>query len=159
MDPISHLVLTAACQRRERRSWLGALGPDLPWYALYPLWLVASGRLAALRQKKEWPMPPEWVRIPHYAAHSLLVLGIVCIVWPSNRVRAVARSWLLHILIDIPTHSRARMAPRPLWPLWHGSFDGFSWADWVTSLLVGRYQGIRARRVSGVDAPRNQAIL
>lgn len=159
MDPISHLVLTAACQQRERRWWIGALGPDLTWYALYPLWLLASGKLAILRQANEWPMPPDWVRVPHYAAHSLVLLGLICVVWPNDHVRCVARSWLLHILIDIPTHSRDRMAPRPLWPLWNGSLDGFSWADWVTSRLVSLYQGIHPHRGPDVDASPNQAIL
>jgi len=74
----------------------------------------------------------------HHAAHSLpLLLGIATIArlitgrWPS----APARAWLLHILIDIPTHSRKQWAPQFLWPFSHLSVDGFSWAKLVIAAL------------------------
>jgi hypothetical protein len=37
-------------------------------------------------------------------------------------------AWLLHIVVDIPTHTRAFFAPRFLTPLSRYNFDGWSWA-------------------------------
>jgi len=159
MDLASHALVTMVCQRRGHRSWLGTLGPDLPWYALYPLWLVTSGNLQTLRERREWPMPPSWVRIPHYVSHSLLALGVMCLIWPRSSVHRTARSWLLHVLADIPTHSRERMAPRPLWPLCNWSLDGFSWADGLTSLFTRMQRRARRQPNTTIDAPPNQAIL
>ena len=74
----------------------------------------------------------------HHAAHSLPLLLVVATFarlitgrWPS----APAWAWLLHILIDIPTHSRKQWAPQFLWPLSHYSINGISWAELAIAAL------------------------
>jgi len=74
----------------------------------------------------------------HHAAHSLPLLFVVAVFarlitgrWPS----APAQAWLLHILIDIPTHSRKQWAPQFLWPLSQFSVDGCSWVELAITAL------------------------
>ena len=62
-------------------------------------------------------------------SHSLFVFVLVfALVWIVLRRPIWEMSgWLLHILIDIPTHSY-RFYPTPfLWPFSEWKFDGFSW--------------------------------
>lgn len=148
MDPLSHLAVTAALIGRERRALVGGLAPDLPWYALYPAWLAARGGFAAALRSGEWPLPPRWLQGAHYAAHSLLLLGLG---WGIARLlgRAngrLAGAWLLHILLDMPTHARRRMGVRVLWPLSDWAVDGISWADLAArglAQILGRGRGPR----------------
>ncbi|MBI4119850.1 MAG: metal-dependent hydrolase [Parcubacteria group bacterium] len=62
-------------------------------------------------------------------SHSLVTFAIVFVtVWfLSRRVKWEMLGWLLHILIDVPTHSY-RFYPTPVfWPLAAWKFDGISW--------------------------------
>lgn len=138
MDPISHTVVTAVLLDRRAKTLLVALSPDLPWYLLYPVWLLAKSSARSALRSGDWPMPPRWLQEIHYAAHSLVVLGSVLSVSRllERGENRLAWAWLLHILLDIPTHSQPRMAPRIFWPLSRWSFDGFSWADGATRLLA-----------------------
>jgi len=63
--------------------------------------------------------------------HSLFIFVavflIIWIIW--RRPRYSMFGWLLHILIDIPTHNY-QFYPTPfLWPFSEWKFDGFSWAE------------------------------
>jgi len=130
-------MVTALLAGRRRRDLLAGLAPDLPWYALYPPWLLNRRGLGPALHSGEWPMPPGWIREAHYASHSLLLLGLLWGAWRlCGREARWARPWLLHLLIDIPTHSRERLAPRPFWPLSRWAYDGFSWADWLARRLA-----------------------
>jgi len=45
--------------------------------------------------------------------------------WPRQELMV----WGLHIIVDIPTHSRQPWGPRFLWPLSHMAVDGIPWAE------------------------------
>lgn len=137
MDPVSHLLL-ARLVSHAPAAWLGTLLPDLPWYALYPTWLRAQGRLGTALKQGDWPTPPLRIRRWHYAAHSLLLFPLLplMVCRRSRHGRQIALGWVLHILVDMPTHSRDRMAPRPLWPLSGWALDGLSWADLLAKSLA-----------------------
>lgn len=64
-------------------------------------------------------------------SHSLVVFAIVFGLAWLIRKRPVweMSGWLLHILIDVPTHSY-RFYPTPvLWPISEWKFNGFSWGQ------------------------------
>lgn len=131
VDPFSHLALTSLVSRNPKVLLAGLL-PDAPWYLLYPIWLWRRRvELRAILQKGKWPLPPPWIQHSHYAAHSLLALLLVWVVGRSQpeRRKLYAVAWLLHLLVDIPTHSRDRMGPRVFWPFSGWAFNGVSWAD------------------------------
>jgi hypothetical protein len=72
-------------------------------------------------------------------SHSLIIFVVIYgVVYLIRRKHTLELGgWLLHILMDIPTHSY-RFYPTPfLWPVSGFKFDGFSWANpWF---LVGDY--------------------
>jgi hypothetical protein len=92
----------------------------------------------------------------YHLSHSLIIFaGIFLLVWAIRRYRLKIRQtlpiggslektgghfwemtgWMLHILIDIPTHTR-RVYPTPfLWPLSDFTIDGISWGrPWFLAL-------------------------
>ena len=151
MDPVTHLLATATLVGRGRVELSAGVLPDLPWYLLYPAWLLYQSKSRAERATV-WPMPPDRIRMAHYATHSLLSLGALYAVARLFRRRPNrwCLPWLLHILIDVPSHSRERMAPRLLWPLSDWAFDGFPWADWLSRQV----QAIAIRRHAGFPRAR-----
>lgn len=107
-------------------------------------------------------------------SHSIFVFTIVfCTVWFVRNKIARRRSgtegaaasasgsdgpkwemggWLLHIIMDIPTHSYAFFPTPVLWPLFGWKFNGFSWATpWFLilnySLLILVYWLLRERKI------------
>jgi hypothetical protein len=63
------------------------------------------------------------------AAHSLVIftLAFAVVIIVARRVVWEMLGWLLHILIDIPTHSYSYYATRFLWPVSDVRVDGVSW--------------------------------
>jgi hypothetical protein len=78
----------------------------------------------------------------YHISHSLItffvVTGIVFLI--TRRVPWEMAGWLLHILIDIPTHSQAFFPTPILWPVSGITFNGFSWA--ATWFMVLNYSAI-----------------
>ncbi|OGO06343.1 MAG: hypothetical protein A2Y73_03930 [Chloroflexi bacterium RBG_13_56_8] len=145
MDPFSHMLVTGLLIDRQPKTMLACLGPDLPWYVLYPAWLLSRRGVGKALQSGEWPLPPRWMRQMHYCTHSLLTLALgALILGPRDAEgRKLFGAWLLHILLDIPTHSRRRMATPIFWPLSRWAFDGLSWADQTAHIVATLVRGVR----------------
>ncbi|HMQ30205.1 MAG TPA: hypothetical protein PKD53_05725 [Chloroflexaceae bacterium] len=56
--------------------------------------------------------------------------------FPHAALRQAGVSWLLHILVDLPSHRRDPWGPRPLWPLSELAFDGVGWADALVAWIA-----------------------
>lgn len=82
-------------------------------------------------------------------SHSFIILFTVAIVWmailylkrkaPATSVSQILPiemgGWMLHILIDIPTHSSAFYSTPFLWPISNIKFSGLSWSTpWFLAL-------------------------
>lgn len=67
----------------------------------------------------------------YHISHSLFVFATVFgLVWlVARRPVPELLGWLLHILIDIPTHSLRFYATPFLWPVSSYRFNGISWAN------------------------------
>jgi hypothetical protein len=67
----------------------------------------------------------------HHVSHSLPVAGLAVLAYQLWRGRwpSWGAAWALHILVDIPTHSRRNWAPQFLWPLSRVTVDGVSWPE------------------------------
>lgn len=145
MDPLSHMVVTGFLIDRRPKTMLACLGPDLLWYLLYPAWLLSRKGVAGALQSGAWPLPPRWMQEVHYGTHSLLTLALgVWVLRPADAERKkLVRAWLMHILLDIPTHSRRRMATPIFWPLSRWAFDGLPWADCVARIIARLVHGAR----------------
>jgi hypothetical protein len=138
VDPLTHLLATRAFIGRNRATLLAGIAPDLAFYSTYPLWVLRRGRIRAVLDGGAWPAPPHWMVQLHRAGHSIPValLGAALIRISSGRwpLRALS-AYLLHLLIDIPTHARHPWGPRPLWPFSAMAYDGVGWAEVLTHAI------------------------
>lgn len=148
MDMIAHGLWTAAAAITANRSagtnirtrwavWWGVF-PDV--LAFGPM--VVAGLWLRLTGAAEGPGRPHiHIGLPLYdAGHSLivflLVFGAASIL--SRRILLAGLGWLLHILIDIPTHSLSYYATRFLWPLSDYRIDGIPWwTPWFWAATYG----------------------
>lgn len=76
------------------------------------------------------------------SSHSLIVFFIIfaLVSWKKKHSAWVMSGWLIHILIDIPTHSY-KFYPTPfLWPLSQWKLDGYSWSH--SGFLIFNYLAI-----------------
>ena len=133
MDPLTHLLITRVACGRDHASFIAAVAPDLPFYATYPAWVLWSPARRTRALQNDWPPAPAWMTLPHHIAHSLPVLLVValgtrwCHATPYGTWPRWLLAWLLHILVDIPTHARRHWAPQFLWPCSTYTVDGVSW--------------------------------
>ena len=137
MDPLTHLLITRKFVSPEPATLLAGLAPDVLFYLTYPAWVIYRGQLRVAFSNNEWPQAPQWMYTLHHLFHSLPMLLLVSAAgrlitgrWPLAGV-----AWGLHILIDIPTHSRRYWAPQFLWPLSPMTVDGLSWVEVVIPVI------------------------
>jgi len=143
MDPITHLLVTRTLIGSEPTVIIAGLAPDAPFYVTYPAWVIRTGQLRHALRTNDWPAPPTWMATVHHLAHRFLVVAVYAVVvrvlrrqWPA----AESKAWALHILIDLPMHSRRRWAPQFLWPVSTVTIDGVSWAEAAVALVTRRKQ-------------------
>lgn len=101
------------------------------------------------------------MRLTHWLynfSHSLVVFVIFFALafWRMKIVPWAMTGWLIHVLIDIPTHSY-KFFPTPfLWPLSQWKFDGISWSSpWFEiinySLIILVYFWLYRKWLKGSD--------
>ena len=145
MDILAHFLWVFAIYWQHPKRWLagfiGFLG-DLIAFVPHMIYSFLVGEY--IPGKPELHLIPQWVFIVYSLTHSLVIFAIVAvIVWYTDRRWFwLLGGWLLHIIIDIPTHT-AEFFPTPfLWPLTEFSFSGISWATgWF---MIANYGALAA---------------
>lgn len=152
MDILSHGLWTGAASKfanikikkplNIRLAVFWGIFPDLLSFALPFVWLaygLAFGGLSFSdlpRPDTTEPAPSDTLPIFRLTSlfynlsHSTIVFAVIfgIVYFILRRPVWEMSAWLLHVLIDIPTHSY-RFYPTPfLWPLSEWKFDGLSWA-------------------------------
>jgi len=143
MDIFAHALWTAATgltvRRRVRRpislGWLVFWGvfPDvfsLAIPAVVRIWWYLSGVTPHLMPDAKSPPHFQFVWQLYYGSHSLVTFGFVFgVIWLlRKRPMLELWGWLLHIVIDIPTHVGI-FALHFLWPLSSFSVSGYRWEN------------------------------
>jgi len=146
LDLLTHALLTRQLVGRRPSVLMAGVGPDVPWYFTYPIWVIIQREARHALTTSEWPDPPRWIETLHHASHSLPVaLAMATIVrmlsgrWPRQALAA----WVLHIALDMPTHSRRFWGPRFLWPLSDVAVDGVPWAEITSRALATVLRALR----------------
>ena len=81
--------------------------------------------------------PPDLGRIPDWAftlygiSHSLVIFSLVALIIYVifKKIPTYLYAWPVHILIDIPTHSRSFLPTPFLWPVSDFKFPGIGWGS------------------------------
>ena len=141
MEIVAHGLWAGAAALGARRCGVSTI--RVPWtvgWAAFPdvlafgpsfaaaLWLRISGGVAPGTHGGRLPhahLGLPLYPIGHSAIVFLLVFGITTIL--ARRIILEQLGWLLHILLDIPTHSLSYYATRFLWPVSPFSVDGIAW--------------------------------
>jgi hypothetical protein len=142
MEIVAHGLFAAAAAVASKRS--DRLNPRLVYtlgWSAFPdvlafgpsfavgLWIWLSGGFEPGTAQAGHPQHVH-LGLPLYAiGHSLLVFVLVfsIMVLLARRVVVEVLGWLLHILLDIPTHSFSYYATRFLWPVSDFRVDGIAW--------------------------------
>ncbi|MBU2638498.1 MAG: metal-dependent hydrolase [Nanoarchaeota archaeon] len=158
MDIFAHALWTAALikglslqLKRKITIWkavLWGIAPDVFSFGLLTAWLILSlvfGGTAMDFQQFEAMEPAQRDTIPVFQivsfmynfTHSIFVFAAFFIIFYFifRRPLLAMLGWLVHILIDIPTHSY-KFYPTPfLWPISEWKFNGISWGQpWFMAL-------------------------
>jgi len=156
MEPIAHGLWAAAAAVGVRGAYSGKLSVKrLVWWSIFAdvlafgpsiaaaIWLRLAGGLDPATSHGGH-LPHAHLGLPLYAAgHSIVVFAVVFGITTVVLRRVVFEllGWLLHILIDIPTHSLSYYATRFLWPVSDLRVDGIAWwTPWfwiLTYVLLG----------------------
>ena len=122
------------------------------WWAAFPdvlafgpmvaasLWLRLAGGAGSVDGHG---LPHVHIGLPLYpAGHSPIVFLMVFDITSLLARRSVFEmlGWLLHILIDIPTHSFSYYATRFLWPISDYRIDGIAW--WTPWFWAATYAAL-----------------
>lgn len=152
MDIVAHGLWAAAASITAKRTGGVKLRVGWTvWWAVFPdmaafgptialgIWLKLTGRLDAYGGH----VPHVNFGFPTYTAvHSLIiflaVFGIASLL--ARRIILEMLGWLLHILIDIPTHSFSYYATRFLWPVSGTRIDGLAW--WTPWFWISTYAAL-----------------
>lgn len=155
MEIVAHgLWAAAAAITAKRRTDVRVRVAWTVWWAAFPdvlafappvvvgLWLrLASGPNAG--SANGHGLPHVHLGLPLYqAGHSLIVFllafGLTTIL--ARRIVFEMLGWLLHIAIDIPTHSFSYYATRFLWPVSDFRIDGIAW--WTPWFWAATYAAL-----------------
>jgi hypothetical protein len=153
MDVISHALWAALIaklanfkEKIKLNAWAAAFWGAMPdVFAFVPLFIYLFYKLGTgTLDTSQFSHPEDFEppkadtlfinRLTHFLyemSHSLMVFFVVFIVVAFIYRKPIweMAGWLLHIIIDIPTHS-FQFYPTPfLWPFSDYKFDGISWAD------------------------------
>ncbi len=150
MEIVAHGLGAAAAAIASRRSTAANLRIGWTvWWGVFPDVLAFGPSMAVgtwLRLAGgQSGHPHVHLGLPLYpAAHSLIVFlvvfGMTAIL--ARRIVVALLGWLLHILIDIPTHSFRYYATRFLWPLSGYRVDGIAW--WTPWFWIATYAALAA---------------
>lgn len=143
MEIVAHGLWTAAAAIAvKRKTHIPLRTGWTVWWGVFPDVFAFGPRIAAglFLWLAGAPDPHVRIGLPLYPmAHSLLVFllvfGVVSLA--ARRVVWEMLGWLLHIAIDVPTHSLRYYATRFLWPVSDFRIDGIPW--WTPWLWIATY--------------------
>jgi hypothetical protein len=132
MDVFAHFLWTYAVFCRYKKALLaGVFGvlPDLAAFVPFIVYRLMHGSFEF--GKPELATIPEWVfqlyNVSHSAVIFFAVFGLVWIL--IGKPQWYLGGWLVHIIIDIPTHTKEFFPTPVFYPLSGVTFDGISWAN------------------------------
>ena len=141
MDVFSHGLWGAIVYGRQGNA-LAALAfgmaPDLISFGPHILINLLKGKLE--KGKPELSNFPAWVFKTYDLTHSLVVYAGVYITLRAifgSEVAYLSLAWLLHILMDIPTHSKNFFPTKFLYPLSNFHIDGTPWSS--KGIMLGNF--------------------
>lgn len=146
MDILSHgLWGGLAFGRKSKKTFavtmLFGMLPDaipfgVPFLAFMGKSIVSGAIFRAPIPGEGYAGMPAYVHEFYAVTHSLVIFVVVFVIVALMRKRPYLplASWGLHVLMDIPVHTRAFFPTPFLWPISDYTFDGINWSHAVIFL-------------------------
>ncbi|NQV92025.1 hypothetical protein HQ489_06135 [Candidatus Woesearchaeota archaeon] len=143
MDIISHglwpiiigKIINLNSKLKINLKWVAFWGifPDLLAFTFLTFWSIFNkrGLHPADHSASQSSTIFEITSVLYSFSHSLIVIAaIILVLWVvKSKFYYVLGGWVLHILMDIPTHAK-EFYPTPfLWPLSQWTFGGIRWGQ------------------------------
>lgn len=130
MDTFAHALWSYIIFNRIEDVWLAVffgVMPDLFSWTIFMIYNLIKGKFG----KPQIGKIPQWVFTLYGITHSMIIIGVVFlgVFLFIGRIPLYLLAWPLHVLIDIPTHSKEFLPTPFLWPLSKYAFPGFSWGN------------------------------
>lgn len=141
MDVFSHGLWGALVFGRQGNATIAAalgMAPDIISFG--PHFVINAVRGKIVREKPELSTIPSWVFKIYDFTHSLVVYAAIYILLRTIfgiELAYLSLAWLLHILIDIPTHSKNFFPTKFLYPLSNFHVNGTPWSN--KKILLGNF--------------------
>ncbi len=123
--------------------FFGAL-PDLASWTIYMFYAIIKGEFNIKKMKKGFKFDqsqinkiPKWAWTLYGISHSIFICGVVLIIiyLYFGNLPWWLLAWPIHILMDIPTHSKDFFPTPFLWPISDYAFPGISWGSPIFMIL------------------------
>ncbi len=155
MDVVAHFLWTFALYFKRKERWLAALFGVLPDILSFGPFFIVNLLFQGLKfGKPEVSSIPPYIFTIYNLTHSLIIfLFVFCLVFLlTKKVHYFLGGWLLHILIDIPTHTKEFFPTPFLWPISDFKVSIFSWGtpwfmilNYTSLLFVYFYISLRKK--------------
>jgi len=138
MDTLAHALWSYIIFHNYELVWWAVLFgtlPDLLSWTVWMLWPKKNG--FSWKKKPDLNLIPKWVFTLYGITHSIFFMGIVflSVFLIYGSIPLFLLSWTIHVLIDIPMHTKDFLPTPFLWPVSDYKFPGFSWANkWFMAL-------------------------
>src|SRR3989344_3042476 len=138
MDTLAHALWSYIIFHNYELVWWAVLFgtlPDLLSWTVWMLWPKKGG--FSWKKKPDLNLIPRWVFTLYGITHSIFVMAAVflAVFLVHGSIPLFLLSWTIHVLIDIPMHTRDFLPTPFLCPISDYKFPGFSWANkWFMAL-------------------------
>ena len=129
MDTFAHGLWSYIIFSKSKYIWLAILFGILPDLLSWTVYMVYR-----MFNKIPFGPPnlnsiPKWVFTLYGITHSIFVIAVVFLIvfLIFKHIPIFLLAWPLHVLIDIPTHTKDFLPTPFLWPFSSYAFPGISW--------------------------------
>jgi len=129
MDTFAHAIWSLLIFHKSDQVFYAVLFgvlPDLLSWTIYLFYSISKRQFGPPKLEQI----PHWVFVLYGLTHSVFVMAAVfTFTHFFTGIPLFLWAWPIHVLIDIPTHSREYLPTPFLWPFFEWKFPGIGWAN------------------------------
>ncbi len=159
MDTLAHFLWTVILFRKVKHYVWALLFGVLPDLLSFGISIMSRLLFTGFSfGRPEVHQIPKWVMMLYGITHSLIIpiiiLLIIYIIY--KKVPLFLLAWPIHIILDIPTHTKEFLPTPFLWPISNYAFPGISWGTrWFmltnySLIIIGLIYVFRKELTAGI---------
>ena len=139
MDTFAHAFWSFIIFYQSEYVWLAVLFGVLPDLLSWTMFMFYPKKKEFNWKNPNFDLVPRWVFTLYGITHSLFVMGAVflTVFLIFKTIPIYLFAWTIHVLIDIPTHTKDFLPTPFLWPVSKYAFPGISWG--TKKFMIANY--------------------